>query len=286
MNQNTQLPAHQPARQDVHAQLRQATKALIDTLAPPAGSPFALGVADVDAVLGGGLARGGVHEVYAPSVAHLSAATGFAAALAVRAAARDGTPKFILWVRQEFMNIEAGNLYALGLADLGLDPARLILVLPRDAEGVLRAGEQATAYGALGAVVLEPWGNPKVLDFTASRRLSLVAAKSGVPVVLARAAAGPMQSAAATRWSVKGARSRTLEGNAPGNPAFEVTLLRQRGGGAGQTWCVEWDRDRTCFEYRQRAANGRAPLSGLVVPMAHDRQDFAGATRSGFRKAG
>ena len=36
-------------------------------------------------------------------------------------------------------------------------------------------------------------------------------------------------------------------GGAPGMPAFEIELLRQRGGPAGWRWRVEWDRDRVSF---------------------------------------
>lgn len=110
----------------------------------------------------------------------------------------------------------------------------------QDAEGVLRAGEQAARCAALGAIVMATWGEAKILNFTTSRRLALAASKSNVPVFIPRAAAKPSQSAAATRWSVRSAPSRPLEATAPGCPAFDVTLLRHRGGMAGQSWRVEW----------------------------------------------
>ncbi len=64
-------------------QLRQRLQAL----QKPAGiedgpSALPLGVAAIDAALGGGLARGALHEIAAPSEAHLAAATGFALGLA------------------------------------------------------------------------------------------------------------------------------------------------------------------------------------------------------------
>ena len=117
----------------------------------------------------------------------LGAASGFAAALALRAA----ETRPILWARQDFLETETGALNACGLAELGVDIERFILIRARDAEGVLRAGEQAARCTALGAVVIQPWGEPKILDFTASRRLSLAAAKSNVPIFMLRAAATP-----------------------------------------------------------------------------------------------
>lgn len=249
---------------------------------PRAGAPrfVSFGVEAIDDGLDGGLARGGVHEIYAPSMAHSGAATGFTAALALRAAGS----RQILWVRQEFLDTEAGRLNASGLAELGLDPERIIVVKTRDTAGALRACEQAARCAALGAVVIEPWGDPKILDFTASRRLSLAAAKSSVPVLMLRVLASAGQSAAATRWSVQAAPSRALEADAPGYPAFELKLLRRRGGEAGRAWRVEWDRDRKCFQDLQRA--GVAPLSRSLVSLSRDRPAAAGTAIAEFRRAG
>lgn len=242
--------------------------------------PISFGVHSIDDALGGGLFRSGVHEIYAATRQHVGAATGFASAMALRAAR--GKP--ILWVRQDFLDIETGILNGSGFAELGLDPQRIILVRARDVEGVLRAGEQAARCAELGVVVMEPWGEPKILNFTASRRLSLASVKSGVPIVMLRAAAAHSQSAAATRWSVQSASSRALEANAPGFPAFELSLLRRRGGSAGHVWRVEWNRDQKCFQDRQRS--GDAPLSRPVVPISRDRSAESGASIQGFRKAG
>ena len=66
-------------------QLRQRLRAL----EKPAGiedgpGVLPLGIAAIDAALGGGLARGALHEIAAASEAHLAAATGFALGLAAR----------------------------------------------------------------------------------------------------------------------------------------------------------------------------------------------------------
>jgi protein ImuA len=262
------------------------------------------GAPALDAALGGGIARAALHEVYAPATADLAAATGFAIGLAIRAAQE----RQILWVRQDVVDAETGRLHPPGLTELGLDPARVLLVRARDAEGVLRAGAEAARCPALGAVLIEPWGAPRRLDLTASRRLALAAEGSGATTLLLRAAVAPQPSAASTRWQVASLPSRALEANAPGAPAFSLRLLRHRGGLGECEWRVEWSRDRQSFQERdvresdvrnRQAAAGRdepprhpraspdaTPLSRPVVPFPADRPAAAGGQDSDIRRTG
>jgi hypothetical protein len=83
----------------------------------------ALGHADADATLQGGLAVAAVHEVFAEG-RQSAAATGFVAGLAGRVAAR----RPLVWVRQDFAEIESGALSMSWLAELGLDPRLLVTV--------------------------------------------------------------------------------------------------------------------------------------------------------------
>jgi protein ImuA len=164
-------------------------------------------------------------------------------------------------------------------------------VRARDGEGVLRAGAEAARCAALSAVLIEPWGEPRPFDLTASRRLALAAEASGVPVLLLRVAAAEAPSAARTRWQVRALASRALEANAPGAPAFALRLLRQRGGAAEREWRVEWDRDRHCFAERSlfdRSArtDHAAPLSRPLVPLSGDGQIAADGRDSGLRRTG
>jgi protein ImuA len=241
---------------------------------------FSLGDQAIDAVFGDGIVRAGVHEIYATETAYFCGVIGFAAALVLRAA---GT-RPIVWVQHDFLDNEIGSLNAIGIAELGLDPSRIILVRTRDTEGVLRAGEQAARCSALGAVVIVAWGEANIINFTASRRLSLAATKSNVPIFMLRAGASPSQSAATTRWMVRSAPSRPLEANAPGFPAFDLRLLRHRGGMAGHVWRLEWDRDQGCFRNRQRC--DAAKVSGLMVSVSRDRQALSAAHDIAWRKAG
>src|SRR3954464_8305103 len=87
----------------------------------------ALGHAEVDAMLQGGLALGAMHEVFAEAGRQSGAATGFVAGLAGRAAAR----RPLVWVRQDFTEIESGGASMRGPAQTRFPPRAL---------GAVRAG--------------------------------------------------------------------------------------------------------------------------------------------------
>lgn len=230
----------------------------------------------MDAALGGGLARGALHEIFAEGMANEPAAAAFAVTLALRASAT----RPVVWVRQDLVGLEMGEIHAPGLAELGLSPDRLILVRARDGPSVLRAGEEAARCPPLGAVLIEPWGDPKTLDLVATRRLSLAAARSNLPVLMVRAGGTPTPSAAATRWSIRSAPSRPLLADAPGHPCFVADLIKDRAGASGRGWTVEWNRDRLCYT---DIAGDRAALSRGVVPAVAGGPDHAA---DGRRRAG
>jgi protein ImuA len=211
----------------------------------------AFGVETLDARLEGGLAKAALHEIYAEAALDTASAAAFALLLALRAS--KGKP--VLWVREEASRRQ-GRPYGHGLAELGIAPDRLILVEAPDIIAALRAGADITRCSAVGAVIIELTGKAHVFDLTASRRLALAAGQSGVMTLVLRINAEPTPSAAHTRWRVASAPSTPLSANAPGAPAFEVKLLRHRGGIAGIDARLEWNRDRQSFDH--------APLSGGV----------------------
>jgi protein ImuA len=211
---------------------------------------FAVGDARLDAALGGGLARAHLHEVWPAQAADAVGASGFALMLARRAAAGSGP---IVWLAEERSQRRQGPLYGPGLAELGLDPARLLFVQAPDDAALLRAAGDVVRSPAAGVLVIAP-AAPATFDLTATRRLTLFAERSGVTAILLRPADPQSPSAAATRWRVAAAPSRALDANAPGAPALWVELLRQRGGRPAPPVRLEWDRDRGRF----------APLSGAV----------------------
>lgn len=200
----------------------------------------ALGHAGADAMLQGGLVRGALHEVFAESGRHGAAATGFIAGLAHRLAGR----RPLVWVRQDFTELESGALSMSGLNELGLDPRLLVTVRAADAETALRAAADAIACDALGAVVLDVWGEVRGLDLVASRRLTLAARASNVTCLALRTAATPSASTAETRWVVRAAPSSPME--AWGAPVLDARLVRNRHGETGQ-WIMEWKCDEGLF---------------------------------------
>jgi protein ImuA len=246
-------------------------------------SRVTLGHADADASLQGGLAVAAVHEVFAEG-RQSAAATGFIAGLAGRAAAR----RPLVWVRQDFTEIESGALSMSGLAELGLDPRLLVTVRAADVDTALRTAADALACDALGAVVLEVWGEPRQLDLVASRKLTLAAQASGVTGLLLRLAAEPSPSTAETRWIVRAAHSPPAAHLVPaaalmpaaawsawGAPVFDAQLVRNRHGPVGR-WIMEWKCDECLFSkpaaYPQPAAAASAHRPYQTPVLARQRR--------------
>jgi protein ImuA len=242
------------------ARLRRRVARLEGGRAPIDDARFATGHDGVDSWLGGGLAKGRLHELVAEDGENAGSLAGFAAMLAMRAG--QGQP--LLWLRTQAAEERCGRLYATGLNELGLHGDALLLGLLADDAALLRAANDAARCAGLGALVVEAWGDPRPLDLTATRRLMLAAEYSGVTVLLIRAAARESPSVADTRWRVTPAPSVALAAEAPGPPVFDVELLRRRAGPAGRTWRVEWNRERRVFQI----PDDRAALSGAVLPLA------------------
>jgi protein ImuA len=238
-----------------------------------AGAPMrvALGHADADATLQGGLALGAIHEVFAAAGRQSAAATGFVAGLAGRV----GKRRPLVWVRQDFTEIESGALSIGGLAELGLDPRWLVTVRAADVDTALRTAADALACDALGVVVLEVWGEARQFDLVASRKLTLAAQTSGVTGVLLRVAAEPLPSTAETRWIVRAAHSPP--GSMWGAPVIDAQLVRNRHGPVGR-WIMEWKCDECLF------AKPAAHPQPVAAAPAH-RPDSTLA-RAGQRRAG
>jgi protein ImuA len=232
----------------------------------------ALGHAEADAALQGGLAVGAVHEVFAETGRQSAAATGFVAGLAGRVTPR----RPLLWIRQDFCEREVGALSMSGLNELGLDPRCLVTVRTADVEATLRASADALACDALGAVVLEVWGETPKLDLVASRKLTLAAQASGVTALALRVAASPQPSTAETRWIVRAAHSPLQASwSAWGAPLFDVELVRNRHGLNGR-WIMEWKCDECLFT--EPAADSQ-PLAATPAHRSHQ-------ARATLRRAG
>ena len=237
----------------------------------------ALGHADADAMLHGGLAKAAVHEVFAEG--HQGAtATGFIAGLAGRVASR----RPLVWVRQDFSEVESGALSMSGFSELGLDPRLLVTVRASDVDSALRTAADALACDALGAVILEVWGDARQLDLVASRKLTLAAQASGVTALLLRMAATPIPSTAETRWIVRAAHSPP---GAPfaawGAPVFDAQLVRNRHGPVGR-WIMEWKCDECLFSEPSAYPQ---PVAAAPAHRSHQATAQSVFKRSGYRFA-
>lgn len=132
----------------------------------------------------------------------------------------------VLWVQDRLSLREAGRPCIAGMPE-GLDILHLSVSRPVD---VLWALEQGLGTAGLSAVVGEVWGDPQVLDFTASKRLALRAEAHGLPCWLIRRAAHPNLSAARERWRLATLPSAPHgeDKRAPGAPIWKADLFRAR----------------------------------------------------------
>ena len=237
-----------------------------------------LGHADADASLQGGLALGAVHEVFAESGRQSAVATGFVAGISGRVAAR----RPVVWIRQDFTEVEAGAVSMSGFSELGLDPRCLVSVHAADVDHALRTAADALACDAVGAVVLEVWGEARQLDLVASRKLTLAAQASGATGLVLRMAANPRPSTAETRWIVRAAHSPpgSHPSNAWGSPLFEAQLVRNRHGPTGR-WIMEWKCDECLFG--EPAAYSQ-PVAAAPAYRSHQASQSV-FKRSGYRFA-
>lgn len=224
------------------------------------------GVPEMDEVLGGGLARATIHEVLPKSVQDLGAAAGFAFGLAARAHEANA---HTLYIQHDFTSAETGRPYLPGLKLSGFDTASLIYLHVPRAEDVLWAMNEALKCRGFSAVIAEFPANTRLLDLTATRRLTLAAQEGlGLGLIL-RHTTAIEPNAATTRWLVTSSSSRSDEFGGLGAPSFHLDLVKNRFGTAGQ-WQVEWHAHERKFEHTPPTI---APLSGnLVQPLTH-RQD-------------
>jgi protein ImuA len=148
--------------------------------------------------------------------------------------------KPLLWVQERMAIVESGRIHPPGLS-----AHDLIHVEARDAREALWAMEEGVRCEALSCVIGEIWGDPRALDFTATRRLAVASERSGVPCWLVRLAGTANLSGARMRWRIGSAPSllNDLDTRAPGTPAWDAELFRARGAPPGR-WTITHDARR------------------------------------------
>jgi protein ImuA len=174
---------------------------------------------------GGGLLVPGLHEIAGAGAAMSddAAATLFLAGIAARLGGGEGV---VLWA------LSRRDLFAPGLAQAGLHPARLLYAECRSDEEVLAVMEEGLRHRGLAAVV----GEVGRAAMASTRRLQLASEEGGTAALMLkrwrRAEEDPLvqPSAALTRWRIAPAPSAPLPVEGIGRPRWRVELARQRGG--------------------------------------------------------
>ena len=258
-------PFHDRRKAASIAALRQAVARLETAASGAKAQHLAFGVPDIHAHLpsAGGLACGVLHEVAASSHGDRPAAFGFIAALTAAALSARPGPAVLIASRRALADF--GEPYGHGLAQLGLDVGRLLLVETRSDKDALWTLEDTLKSEARPAMVAGAIAGQ--LDLTASRRLNLAAAPPATPLVLLRTAIAAGASAAATRWRIAAAPAARDRFGAFSSPRWRVELERCRNGRTGY-WLIEWN--HVAHRFR-------------LVEVVADR---APAQRAGLRRAG
>ena len=165
--------------------------------------------------------------------------------------------RHVLWVQDTDAIKRGGRPYLHGLPRDLRD--RLIHVEAKTPEDALFALEEGLKCRDLACVIGETLGNPRALDFTASRRLSLAAEKHGVPLWLVRLEAEADLSSARMRWRVGPASSPSpcWNAEAPGTPTWKAELFRARRHAPGK-WIVS-DNDEALRAERPGDFRDRSP---------------------------
>ena len=200
------------ALRDQIAALRAAVAP--DPTATKAVLPFGIGELD-DQLACAGLITQALHEI-APTTSTLSddaCAALFTAGIAARFASAPNAN--VLWALSHY------DLYAPGLEQVGLGPAKLIHAEAREDADVLALVEDAARHGAFAAVV----GEVRQASMTALRRLQLVAEDAGVPALLLRRCTGSAGARTASPARQEGDGERAApRGRLPGRRPKKLLL--------------------------------------------------------------
>ncbi|MCC7253248.1 ImuA protein [Hyphomicrobium sp.] len=243
--------APSPSRAEIVADLRRH---LVRMEGMPADGEDGLsfGLSALDARLPqGGLAFGAVHEIAPANEADLPSAFGFLLALLARMPER--SPLLLVLSSKKLARF--GRPHGHGIAGLGLDPARLILVETADETEALWATEEAVRARGPAAVAAALGGR---LDLKASQRLLHAARDARLPLLLLRPG-GESVPTATTRWRIAAAPGTRDRFGMLSGWRWQATLQRCRNGRPGE-WMLEFD--HATHRFGLAAAVAGASLAG------------------------
>ena len=202
-----------------------------------------------------GLPLGALHEIAPNENDDNAAAFGFMAALLGRFAKADRAKAPVLIVTGPESVAGYGRPFGHGLARLGVDPSRVILVQTQNdkqtlwaLEEILRSGRPAVVGGTIAR-----------LGFRESQRLHFAARESGRPLVLLRPAGLHGSNVAMTRWRIRASTAARDRSGLIVRWRWNVTLERCRNGRPG-AWLVEFD-DAYRFSLAAAMADPALPRS-------------------------
>lgn len=161
-----------------------------------------------------------------------------------------------------------GLPYGPGLSWFGLEPARLTMVRVADMTEFLWAAEEVISCRSVSSIIADVRGEPKLLNFTASRRLSLRASASGVSMFLLRYGHGRESSASHLRWRLLPQKSGRHLFDERGLGAARWRLLLEKGRIAGNQveWLLEWTKNG--FALVSPSAKTSTPRATTAFPGA------------------
>lgn len=191
------------------------------------------------------LLAAGFHELLAASPGHETVTAALVFTLALKAVG--GAGKSLCYCTLTGETQERGALYGAGLAGLGIDPARLLMVTAAKEKDLLWTLEEAVASGAFGAIIGALGAKEKLYGFAESRRLKLRAAAKDTPLFLIRHWSAGGSTAAQGRWRVSSRLSRSEGRHADSRllgPARLELQLERMGGFPPQQWEMEFDATR------------------------------------------
>lgn len=183
-------------------------------------------------------------------------------------------PQAWLWVQDRTALRLTGRPYHPGLCEDLRDG--LVHVVADRSEDALFALEEGLRCRDFAFVIGEMAGNPRALDFTASRRLALAVERHGVPLWLVRLDAERDLSAARMRWSMRSVSSPPPRWNAyaPGLPSWHAELFRARTHATGE-WILRDDGNSLALE-RHFADQAATAPDGDLAGTVPDRSLAAG----------
>lgn len=183
----------------------------------------------------------GLEEVVVADCAGVAAALGF---LAARQKALGAGRQAMALIAPQAWSQERGRWLARGLAQFGLDPKALLIVMPaREVQGLWALEEvlkSQTVRLAVAAI--------ETASLTATRRLDLAARQAGVGAVLLKVRETTALTVARRRWQLEPLPSapHPFDARAPGAPRWRAQLTRRRDGPLG-CWDLEWQDETHCL---------------------------------------